>query len=109
MPPACSTWMVSLAVDCNLQCLLSDDGLTLRLPCWTEDTSLPVRHLDNFQLYLGDDDSSFVPLEDVDGITENIMAQGELIPDSKGKPGMSRLQHAQLLSSKTKTAKYRSV
>jgi hypothetical protein len=47
-----------------------------------------VRHLDNFQLCLVDDSNGLVPLENVDGITEQIMAQGELIPENKGKPGM---------------------
>ncbi|CAL8466956.1 g6492 [Coccomyxa elongata] len=55
-----------------------------------EGTELPVRHLDNFQLCTSSDLSNLVPLEDVEGAAEEIIAQGEVIPADKVKPGNKR-------------------
>ena len=52
----------------------------LRVCGFAEDLPLPVRHLDVFQLCQLSDLANMEPLEDVDGISESIVAQGQIIP-----------------------------
>lgn len=52
----------------------------LRCCGFADDLPLPVRHLDAFQLCQVGDLGSMEPLEDVDGVSEGIVAQGQVIP-----------------------------
>lgn len=47
-----------------------------------------MRHLDIFQLCLNSNTGHLVPLEDVEGAAQEIIAQGEIIPADKVKPGV---------------------
>ena len=45
-----------------------------------DDSPLPIRHLDAFQLCQVGDLAKMEPLEEVDGVSESIVAQGQVIP-----------------------------
>lgn len=47
---------------------------------YADDSPLPVRHLDAFQLCQVGDLAKMEPLEEVDGVSESIVAQGQVIP-----------------------------
>ena len=66
-----------------------------------DDIPLPLRHLDAFQFCRAEDSAKMEALEEVDGVSETIMAQGQVIPSdtiAAGKLTMALLSataHAQ--------------
>lgn len=66
-----------------------------------DDIPLPLRHLDAFQFCRAEDSAKMEALEEVDGVSETIMAQGQVIPSdtiAAGKLTMALYQPLRMRS-----------